>query len=242
MIKAYGYLRVSGRGQIKGYGFTRQLETIKKYAKGHGYEIEGVFKDKAVSGTNDETHRPEFSAMIGDILSNGIRVIIIESLDRLARAYRIQEQLLVYMASRGITLINASTGEDVTQAINEDPMKKAMIQIQGVFSELDKSLLVRKLKKARDAKKKAAGKCEGIKRYGEDNTDEQAIIKRIRYMRRLPRGLNKSRMTYQAICDQLNSEGIRTQRGKDWTTAQVWNILNRSYQGKLNQPNLAGLL
>ena len=234
MIKAYGYLRVSGRGQVKGHGFARQFETIETYAKGHGYKVEAVFKDKAVSGTNDETHRPEFSAMIEDILSNGIRVVVIESLDRLARAYRIQEQLLIYMASRGITLINASTGEDVTQAINDDPMKKAMIQIQGVFAELDKSLLVRKLRKARDAKKKATGKCEGIKRYGENNAEEQAIIKKIRYLRRLPRGLNKKRATYQSICDQLNSEGLKTQRDKAWQPVQVWNVLNRSYQGKLN--------
>jgi DNA invertase Pin-like site-specific DNA recombinase len=172
--------------------------------------------------------------MIEDILSNGVRIVVVESLDRLARAYRIQEQLLIYMASRNITLINASTGEDVTQAINDDPMKRAMIQVQGIFAELDKNLLVRKLRKARDAKKKATGKCEGIKRYGEDNAEERAIIKRIRYMRRLPRGLNKSRMTYQAICDQLNAEGFTTQRGKPWAPAQVWNILNRSYQGRLN--------
>ena len=233
-IKCYAYLRVSGRGQVQGHGFTRQIETVKAFAEANGYKVSGVFKDKGISGTNDETHRPQFTAMIEDILSNGVRTVIIESLDRLARAYRIQEQLLIYMASRGVTLINASTGEDVTQAINDDPMKKAMIQIQGVFGELDKSLLVRKLRKAREAKKKATGKCEGIKRFGEDNADEQGIIKRIRYMRRLPRGLNKSRMTYQAICDQLNTEGLTTQRGKPWAPAQVWNILNRSYQGKLN--------
>jgi DNA invertase Pin-like site-specific DNA recombinase len=232
--KCYGYLRVSSRGQVKGHGFSRQLETIKTYAKGQGYEIDGVFKDKGVSGTNDEAHRPQFAAMIEDILSNGVRTVIIEDLSRLARQYRIQEQLLIYLASKNIVLINASTAENVTQAINDDPMKKAMIQIQGVFGELDKNLLVRKLRKAREAKKKATGKCEGIKRYGEDSPAEQAIIKRIRYMRRLPRGLNKSRMTYQAICDQLNSEGIMTQRGKPWATAQVWNVLNRSYQGRLN--------
>jgi DNA invertase Pin-like site-specific DNA recombinase len=39
MIKAYGYLRVSGKGQIKGHGFARQLETIETYAKGHGYKM-----------------------------------------------------------------------------------------------------------------------------------------------------------------------------------------------------------
>lgn len=232
--KCYAYLRVSGRGQVKGHGFARQLETIEGYAKGQGYEIDGVFKDKGVSGTNDETHRPQFTEMIEDILSNGVRIVVVESLDRLAREFRIQEQLLIYLASKNITLISAATNENVTESISSDPMRRALVQIQSVFSELDKNLLVRKLRKAREAVKKAKGKCEGIKRYGEDNPAEQAIIKRIRYMRRLPRGLNKTRTTYQSICDQLNAEGFTTQRGKPWAPAQVWNILNRSYQGRLN--------
>ena len=45
--------------------------------------------------------------------------------------------------------VSASTGEDVTATMRDDPMRKALIQIQGVFAELDKSLLVRKLRKGR---------------------------------------------------------------------------------------------
>lgn len=232
MIKVNAYLRVSGKGQVKGHGFKRQLETISEYAKSQGYIIDGIFKEKGVSGSNDEAHRPQFTEMIEDMLSNGVRVIVVESLDRLAREFRIQEQLLIYLASKNLDLINAGTGENITEAIGSDPMRKAMVQIQGIFGELDKSLLVRKLRRAREAKKKAHGKCEGIKRYGEDSPEEQAIIKKIRYMRRLPRGLNKKRMTYQAIAEQLNLEGISTKLGKLWTPTQVWNILNRKYVGQ----------
>ena len=63
--------------------------------------------------------------MIAEILSNGVNAIIIEGLDRLAREYRIQEQLLIYLVSKGISLIPANTGENVTQAIQDDPMKKS---------------------------------------------------------------------------------------------------------------------
>ena len=45
--------------------------------------------------------------------------------------------------------VSASTGEAVTATMRDDPMRKALIQIQGVFAELDKSLLVRKLRKGR---------------------------------------------------------------------------------------------
>ena len=122
-VKAYGYLRVSGQSQLEGNGLDRQLEGIQSFTKAKGYEIIKVFKEEAVSGTMDEHHRPAFKEMIAEILRNGIDTIIIESLDRLAREYRIQEQLLIYLVSKGIDLISANTGENVTQAIQDDPMK-----------------------------------------------------------------------------------------------------------------------
>ena len=104
MITAFAYCRVSGKGQIGGNGFDRQLETIKSFAQNHGYELIKVFNEQ-VSGTADESERLEFSTMVSEILANGCKTIIVESLDRLAREYRIQEQLLIYLASKDIDLI-----------------------------------------------------------------------------------------------------------------------------------------
>jgi DNA invertase Pin-like site-specific DNA recombinase len=39
MTNAKAYLRVSGRGQVKGDGFTRQLKAIKQYAAAHGIKL-----------------------------------------------------------------------------------------------------------------------------------------------------------------------------------------------------------
>jgi DNA invertase Pin-like site-specific DNA recombinase len=218
-------LRVSGQGQIEGQGFERQLEAIQGYAKGHGYEVVGVYQEEGVSGTQGE-ERPAFQEMIAEILRNGVRVVIVESLDRLAREYRIQEHLLIYLVSKGIDLISANTGENVTQAIQADPMKKALVQIQGIFSELDKSLLVRKLRKAREKVKAERGKCEGRKAYGEDSPEEQKVVRRIKLMRRNRKGGLKG-MTLQQIADRLNEEGVRTKTGKLWQRAQVKAVLDR---------------
>jgi DNA invertase Pin-like site-specific DNA recombinase len=225
MKKAFAYLRVSGQGQIEGHGFDRQLESISHFARKNGVELVQVFQEEGISGIKGEEERPAFKEMITEIQKNGVRTVIVESLDRLAREYRIQEQLLIYLASNGIELINANTEENVTQAIQGDPMKKAMIQIQGIFSELDKSLLIRKLRKARERVKKETGKCEGAKRYGEDSDNEQAIIRKIRAYRRNKRGHRKG-LTYQQIADRLNAEAIPTKRGKEWKAMQVYRILN----------------
>jgi DNA invertase Pin-like site-specific DNA recombinase len=224
MIKAYAYLRVSGQAQIDGNGFDRQLEEIEKYAQQNGYKVVHVFKEEGVSGVTGEADRPGFQDMIAEILRNSVHTIIVESLDRLAREYRIQEQLLIYLVSKSIDLISANTGENVTQAIQDEPMRKAMVQIQGIFSELDKSLLVRKLRKAREKTRQDKGKCEGAKRYGEDSEEEQAVIRRIRAMRRNKRG-NRKGSTLREIADRLNAEGIPTKRGKKWSPGQIHMIL-----------------
>ncbi len=225
MKKIFAYLRVSTPGQVDGCGFDRQEEACRTYAKKAGYGIAGVFREEGVSGAKDETERPAFQEMLTAILGNGVKTVIVESLDRLAREYRIQESLLIYLASKGVDLVSARTGENVTQAIQADPLKKALIQIQGVFSELEKNQLVRRLQKARDLRStQAKRRVEGRKAYGE-TPEEQHIIERIRAMRRKN---GTPGMTLQGIADRLNSEGITTKDGKPWKATQVFNVVGRN--------------
>jgi len=216
--KAYSYLRVSGKGQVEGGGFDRQRETIQRFAKRNRYAIVDEYREKGVSGTTDETNRPAFQSMVAEILSNGVRTIVVESMDRFARDLGVQLQLLAYLKAKGITLISAATGEDVTAAIDEDPMRKAMIQMQGVFAELDKSTLVLKLRKARQRQRAKTGKCEGRKAYGEKE-GEAELIARVKQLHRKPR--KGRRRTYQSIADALNDEGFRRRNGKPWTRQSV---------------------
>ena len=229
MEKAFLYLRVSSPGQVEGHGFDRQEEACRAYAKKAGYEIVGTFQEEGVSGVTDETQRPAFQEMMTDILSNGVKTVIVESMDRLARELRIQETLLIYLASKGVDLISARTEENITQAVKDDPLKKALVQIQGVFAELEKNQLVRRLRKGRERKLAATGRCDGRKPYGQ-TPEEKKVIERIRAMRRTRRNGTPG-MTMQAICDRLNGEGIPTRLGKQWFPAQIHGVLNR---GKKN--------
>ena len=224
---AVSYLRVSGQKQIKGHGFTRQRQVIRRHAKANGLEIVGEYRDEGVSGTKGQEDRPAFQEMLAAMLANGARTILVESLDRLARAYRVQEQLLIYMASKGLALIAVNTGEDVTAAIMGDPMKRAMVQIQGIFSELETSQLVRKLRKAREEKRRDGGRCEGRKPYG-TRPGEADTLTRMRQLRRKPR--KAKRMSIAKIADQLNAEGRPTRGGKPWRPGSIHAILSRSYR------------
>ncbi len=234
MIKAYGYLRVSGQGQVEGDGFDRQRETVSRFADKAGIVIPRFYEEKGVSGTKGEECRPAFQEMITDILSNGVRAVIVERLDRLAREYMVQEQLLLYLAAKGISLYNAATGENITEAVKSDPMKKAVIQIQGVFAELEKSLLVKRLARARERLRVENGKCEGKKGWNDTEPERKAeILKIVKAMRRKPR--NGARpCSYQSIADRLNAEGTVSFTGKSWTAQGVrdFHVKNLSTQAK----------
>ena len=222
--KVYGYLRVSGKGQVQGTGFDRQQESIMAFCAGSGYAIERIFREQ-VSGTKGGADRPQFKEMVSAILKNGVDTVVVESMDRLARQLQVQESLIIYLASKDINLISANTGENITKAIASDPMKKALIQIQGVFAELDKSLTVKKLKKARQKVKADQGKCEGRKGYKDSSETNRGIVAEIMRLRRKRKGM--VRLTYQKVADTLNEQGKTTMDGLAFTAKNVAAIMYR---------------
>ena len=221
-MKAFSYLRVSSMGQVDKDGFPRQRQTIEATANSLGIEVVKEYHDDGVTGDSDWFERPSFQAMIADILANGVRTIIVENLSRLARAYVVTDAIIVYLASKDITLISADTGEDVTAAFHGDPMKKALIQMQAVFAELEKNTLIRKLKAARVRAKQEKGTCEGRKAFGE-REGESATLELIRSLRRKPKG--GKRMPFAAIAEKLNEDGIPSRTGKQWHPEVIRRLL-----------------
>lgn len=221
--EAVGYLRVSSKGQIKGHGFARQKDEIQAYAKKNGYEIIQWYKE-AYTGTEED--RPEFISMVEDLLSNGCRTIIIECMDRFGRRSMVSEQLLALLIRKDIAMISAMTGQNITEDVQDenDPWKKFIVQIQNNIAELDKRLLVRKLRKAREAKRTETGRCEGRKAYGY-YPGEDKIIKRIKELYRKPHG--EKRLGFMTIAKRLDEEGVPTRTGAKWSDVLVKSILTR---------------
>jgi len=220
---AVGYLRVSGKGQIRGHGFERQRDEIRGYSKKNGYKIIEWYKE-VYTGTEED--RPEFLRMIEELLSNGCRTIIIECMDRFGRRSMVSEQLLALLIRKDIAMISAMTGQNITEDVQDedDPWKKFIVQIQNSIAELDKRLLVRKLRKAREAKRAKTGRCEGRKPYGYFPGEDE-IIKRIKKLYRKPHG--EERMGFKTIARQLDKEGIPTRSGARWSGVLVKSILTR---------------
>ena len=103
---AFAYLRVSGKGQVEGDGFPRQLAAIQAYAKANGLTLAKVYREEGVSGTKELENRPALQQLLAAVTSRNVAVVLVEKLDRLARDLMIQETILRDLQRRGVALVS----------------------------------------------------------------------------------------------------------------------------------------
>ena len=92
--KAVAYLRVSGAGQVQGDGFARQRAAIERFAGVARLELVEEFRDEGISGTRELQNRPGLARVLDRVESNGVKVVIVERADRLARDLLVSEVIL----------------------------------------------------------------------------------------------------------------------------------------------------
>ena len=214
-LKAFGYLRISTKTNLKGDGFRRQKQSIADYSKDQKIELVQLHQE---CWTGTDADRPEFNQLLANCNETGIKTIVIESADRLARDLMVQLQLLAICKKAGIRVIAANTGMDLTD--DSDPMRKTIYSVMGAMAEYEKSALVMKLAKARNAISKAQGKrIEGRKKA----QYPIALIERIKNLRGKKRRIGSH--SYNRIATILNNEGIQTVSGKKFLPSTIHSIL-----------------
>ena len=213
MIKAFAYLRVSGKGQIDGDGFTRQTEAIKGYADTHDLKIVRVFREEGVSGTTENMDRAAWSEMMATLHSNGVRTIIIEKLDRLARDLMVQETAIADLRKHGFDLVSVAEPD----LLSSDPTRVLMRQLLGAVAQYDKSQIVAKLRGARMRMRAKEGRCEGRKPFGHYEGEQSTIAHMT--------ALRASGLGFDRIAAALNTEGIKPRSGARWHGLTVNKIL-----------------
>jgi DNA invertase Pin-like site-specific DNA recombinase len=214
-MKAFAYLRVSGRGQIDGDGFPRQSAAILQYAAANGIEIVEEFRENGVSGTKELDDRPALAELFVALEENGIKTVLIEKLDRLARYLMVQETIIADIQKRGFVLISAYEPD----LCSDDPTRTLMRQIMGAIAEYDRVMVVQKLRAARQRKKARHGKGEGRHAFGE-KLSERRTLEEIREWR-------TAGASAKHIAEALNNGGWKSRSGKPWRGTTVAKIIRR---------------
>ena len=216
-MRAFAYLRVSGISQVEGDGFPRQIEAIQKYAAANGIEVAHTFKELGVTGKADLENRPAMMEMLEAMETSRINTFLVERLDRLARDLLISEAILADMKRKGYTLISVAEPD----LCSDDPSRKLLRQIMSGIAEYDRSMIVAKLRAAKQRKKQTVpGWREGRKPYGWTPAEQEVLSKML--------SARTAGFNYQAITDSLNNSGIRTRMGRMWQPMTVKRILDRN--------------
>ncbi|HXN59896.1 MAG TPA: recombinase family protein [Acidimicrobiales bacterium] len=226
------YLRVSSESQVDGFGLEVQERACRKWAKANGHKIVGTFQDAGISGSKDLAERPGLSAAI-DMLRPPPRAtgLIVAKLDRLARALHVQESVLQVVWRAGASVFTADAGE-VLQDDPDDPMRTFVRQVIGGVAQLERSLIAKRMRDGRNAKRDAGRHSVGQYRYGQhgagkgrerdaaENPDEKVAVDRIMELR-------QAGQSYRTIAETLDSEGLRPRRAEHWSAMAVRNIAVR---------------
>jgi DNA invertase Pin-like site-specific DNA recombinase len=213
MEMAFGYLRVSGKGQLEGDGFPRQIAAIKKYASMNGIRIARTFRDEGVSGTRDLENRPALQELMLALHSNGTKLVLVERLDRLARDLMIQESIIADMRRNGFEIVSVTEPD----LCSDDPSRTLMRQILGAFAQYERSMIVQKLRGARQRIRAKTGRCEGRKAFG-NRPGEAEVIERMKELR-------KQGFAVDRIAELLNTEGAKPRAGRQWYATSVYRVL-----------------
>jgi DNA invertase Pin-like site-specific DNA recombinase len=225
--EVFGYVRVSGKGQVDGDGFARQEKAIEDFAASKGWTVKRIFYERAVSGTVESMDREAFSEMLN--LCGGVlpSTIVVERADRLARDLIVGELLFRECQSRGVEVYSADSGEELVNAV-ADPTRILIRQVLGALAQWEKSSLVKKLRAARDRKRVETGRCEGERPWSETDPTGHALAL-VWIVGARDRG-----ESFRQISKQLNLTPHKPRRGGKWSPSTIFNLY-RDY--KALQPN-----
>jgi DNA invertase Pin-like site-specific DNA recombinase len=219
---AIAYLRTSSAANVGADKDSdkRQRAAIEVFAKHAGYELVGEYFDAAVSGADPIEGRPGFKALLERIVTNGVNTVLVEDASRFARTLMVQEAGIAMLVGLGVRVMT-SRGDDLTDS--DDEMRVAMRQIVGVFSQLEKTRLVKKLKAARDRKKACGkGRYTGRKSHVEKRPAVVAMVKRLH--RANPK--TGERRSLREIAEELEDAGFINERGKPYHPQSIQRMID----------------
>jgi DNA invertase Pin-like site-specific DNA recombinase len=165
-----------------------QLLDLRQMAQQRGYEIVQEYVD-TISGS--KSTRPGLDRLLADARRHGFNVVLVAAFDRMARSTRHFLELLDELNHLGIEFVSFRENIDTG-----GPLGRAMIVIVGAIAELEKSLIVERVKAGM-----RRAKLEG-RRIGRSplNINREEVVRDRRSGMSLTRVAAKHRISRASVC------------------------------------------
>lgn len=240
--------RVSTAGQVvDGYGLDAQEADCRRWAKAQTAErvrIVHIVTDGDAkggkSGVSLLDERPGLMEAVEWIAEGRADGIVAPNLDRLARELTVQEAVLSYVWALAGRVYTADHGEHLEDDAS-DPMRTAMRQMRGVFHQLDRGLIVKRLTEGRTAKGVKGGYAYGAPRYGQQSVDGELTADETeeQHVQMMEQWRDEEGLSIRAIVSRLNEREIPSKRGGKWHPTTVARLLSPEAREKARQQSAA---
>ena len=223
---AVAYARFSSNNQRE-ESIDAQMRAIRDYCEKENIELIAEFKDEAISGKTD--NREDFQNMIRQLLKGSLPVdfVLVHKFNRFARNKYDSALYKKKLKDVDIKVISVSQKIDDTP---EGELLEGFLETIDQYYSANLAVEVRKGLRENALKGKHAG---GQVLFGYSLDEEgyyvpnenAKIVKRI--FEEYAEGIPKTE-----ICERLNAEGYRNQRGKKFNTRTLYDLLrNEKYIG-----------
>jgi len=208
-VRAITYRRVSTVEQSdSGLGLEAQAASIGRIIEDRGWAIAAELVDEGVSGSVAPRARPALAEALRMLASGGADALVVARLDRATRSVSDLCHLLDQSDRQGWDFIALDLGIDTST-----PMGRAMAQMAGVFSELERKMIGQRTSDAMQALK-ASGRRLG-------RPVEQADETRQRIASEHAEG-----RSLRSIAEGLNTDKLPTARGGKWHASTIRRVLD----------------
>jgi DNA invertase Pin-like site-specific DNA recombinase len=224
------YARVSTDEQVKGTSLEAQVDRCEQAAVAAGCQAVEVFVDRGVSGALSS--RPRLDALVRLVEDGCVQTVFITKLDRIARSLRHLLDLLELLERHHVSLVALDDPLDPSTASG-----RAMVQLRGVFAELERQLIRERTMDGQRCRVAAGGWPGGPGPYGYraiDNTsgpgrvlaidESEAAVVRLAY-----KLIAQDALTTGEAAAELDRLGTRPRRSPQWTH---WNLRRLLLDGR----------
>jgi DNA invertase Pin-like site-specific DNA recombinase len=219
-LQLVGYARVSTGEQLTyGHGLDAQEAKLREYARKANADIV-VIRDE---GSGGNLERAGLKRALEKIVTREADGLVVAKLDRLTRSLIDFALLLEWFTVAEAQLVALDFDLDTST-----PAGRMVAHMMAAVAEWERGVIAQRTREAL-----AAARAKGITIGLPAVTDQAELATRIRRMRE--RG-----MTYRAICDVLNQEGVPTARGaEEWRPSAIQTVLG--YKRRTHRRKIATL-
>lgn len=214
------YVRLS-RDRVGETSTARQEADTRALARARGFEVVEVFSDVDLSAYKAGVVRPAYEKMLAAARAGELDAVVVWKVDRLARSLREFVRVTEMLDKYGVALVSVNESLDTSS-----PMGRAMLQIIGVFAELESATISLRTKnaKAHDA---AHGRPNGGGRRPFGYTHQTFVELVPEEVELLHEAANRllAGASLRSIAADWNARGITTTTGAPWSSANLGRTL-----------------